>query len=304
MPRIRTIKPEFWQDEKLVGLPDAHRLIFLGLVSLADDAGRLLDKPVKIEADLFDGESDRRRDVVEALANLSRIGVIRRGFTASGQRIVEVTNWKRHQRVDHPNMAAAFPEIVRLLEVADIREPFANGSRRDREALAHHTNDQRPVPTTSTNDRGPASRARGEELVDDGVVAHAVQLAAAANHAIAARFGNAFNPLIATSGPTHVAVQKLAAAAVPLAFACDHIGRHPLASLDKPPRALGYFVPSTIEQWDAHTARMAMGETARPPQQDVAEVQDRFLAIRFAREGDPEWQTVCRAHGWEWELAA
>jgi len=149
--RIRTIKPEFWQDEKLVGLPDVTRLLFLGLVSLADDAGRLLDKPVKIEADLFDGEQDRRREVVESLANLSRIGVIRRGFTASGQRIIEITNWKRHQRVDHPNYAASFPEIVTPYEDTPIREAFANHSREIREALASHTNDLRPVPTTSTS---------------------------------------------------------------------------------------------------------------------------------------------------------
>ena len=160
MARIRTIKPEFWQDEKMVRLPDAARLIFLGLVSLADDAGRLLDKPVKIEADLFDGEQDRRRDVLESLANLSRIGVIRRGFTASGQRIIEITNWTIYQRVDHPNYAAAFPEIITPLEDSDIRETFASDSRDIREGFAHHTNDLRPVPTTSTNDLSAPRKRR------------------------------------------------------------------------------------------------------------------------------------------------
>lgn len=152
MPRIRTIKPEFWQDEKLTPLSDVDRLLFLFLVSSADDCGRVLDKPVKIEADMFDGETDRRQDVCDALANLSRIGRIRRGKTASGQRIIEIVNWGKHQKVDHPNIKSAFPEIVEPYEDTDIREAFANHSRAAREPLAHHTNDQRPVPTTSTND--------------------------------------------------------------------------------------------------------------------------------------------------------
>lgn len=159
MARIRTIKPEFWQDEKLTPLPDVDRLLFLFLVSTADDCGRLLDKPIKIEADMFDGEQDRSRDIREALARLSRIGRIRRGKTASGQRIIEVVNWAKHQRVDHPNLRSAFPEIIEVIEDTEIREAFANDSRGIREALAHHTNDQRPVPATNDSRRG-AARSR------------------------------------------------------------------------------------------------------------------------------------------------
>ncbi len=171
MARIRTIKPEFWQDEKLTPLSDVARLVFLFLISSADDCGRVLDKPIKIEADLFDGEQDRSRDVRESLANLSRIGRIRRGKTASGQRIIEIVNWAKHQRIDHPNKAAAFPEIVDTYEDTDIREAFANDSRMIREPLAHHTNDQRPVPTTSTTDhvRRAKQPRRAPGVVSDEV---------------------------------------------------------------------------------------------------------------------------------------
>ena len=160
MARIRTIKPEFWQDEKLTPLPDVARLVFLFLISSADDCGRVLDKPIKIEADLFDGEHDRSRDVRESLANLSRIGRIRRGKTASGQRIIEIVNWSKHQRIDHPNKAAAFPEIVEPYEDTDIREAFANDSRIIPESFAHHTNDLRPVPVPTTSDRVRRTKAR------------------------------------------------------------------------------------------------------------------------------------------------
>ena len=74
MARIRTLKPEFWQDEKMVRLPDTTRLVFLGLLSMADDFGRLVFNPKLIEAMLFDPDGpDRSRDVRDSLATLSRI---------------------------------------------------------------------------------------------------------------------------------------------------------------------------------------------------------------------------------------
>jgi hypothetical protein len=103
MPRIRTIKPEFWGDEKLAPMEPITRLVFLGLISMADDAGRLLDSVKQIDAMLFPLTEDSAR---ESLAILSRTGRIQRGTTASGQRVIQIVNW-RHQRVDHPNMSAA-----------------------------------------------------------------------------------------------------------------------------------------------------------------------------------------------------
>ena len=141
MARIRTMKPEMWQDEKLAPLDPLTRLVFLGLISMADDAGRVLDNVRLIDAFIFPETEDSSR---EALASLSRIARVRRGTTASGQRIIEIANWTKHQKIDHPNFSAALPKIVKLQEVTP---PLANGSRGAREALAPHTNDQyqRPI---------------------------------------------------------------------------------------------------------------------------------------------------------------
>lgn len=147
MPRIRTLKPEFWQDEKLSPCDPLTRLVFLGLVSLADDAGRLVDNLRLIDAQIFPNTSDTAH---EALMRLSGMGRIRRGITASGQRIIEIVNWNRHQKIQHPNLRGALPEIVEDQPVTVIHEALMNGSRGAHEPLTHHTNDQRP--TTSTND--------------------------------------------------------------------------------------------------------------------------------------------------------
>jgi hypothetical protein len=138
------MKPEFWADEKLSPMEPITRLVFLGLISMADDAGRLVDSLKQIDAFIFPNSDDSAR---ESLANLSRAGRVKLGETASGQRIIQIVNWK-HQKVDHPNLSAALPPIVK-----EVSPPLANQSRTSRDEFATLSV---PVPTistgTSTND--------------------------------------------------------------------------------------------------------------------------------------------------------
>lgn len=128
MPRIRSMKPEFFSDEKLARLDPVTRLLFLGLVSMADDAGRLVDVAKVIEAFVFPFE-DRSADVHDGVKQLCDIGRIVRGTTGSGQRIIEIVNFTRHQRIDRPNLARALPEIV---DYDKVSKPFARPSTKDR----------------------------------------------------------------------------------------------------------------------------------------------------------------------------
>lgn len=153
MPRIRTIKPEFWGDEKLGPLPPIDRLVFLGLVSMADDCGRLLDSVKVIDAFVFPHTDDTCGPSLESLANLSRIA---RGTTSSGQRVLQIINWTKHQKVDHPNTKAALPQLVAEPRVmrrhTEIRESLATASRPARDSTS--TNDQRPTTTDRRADHG------------------------------------------------------------------------------------------------------------------------------------------------------
>lgn len=112
MARIRTIKPEFWGDEKLAPLPPIDRLVFLGLIGMADDAGRVVDTIRAIDGFIFPETEDSARESIDKLVDLGRID---RGVTASGQRILQIVNWD-HQKIDKPNMAAALPPVVILDE--------------------------------------------------------------------------------------------------------------------------------------------------------------------------------------------
>lgn len=109
MARIRTIKPEFWSDDKLGPLDPTTRLVFLGLVSQADDAGRLVDSVKRLNGLLFPFTED---DAGPCISLLSTLGVISRGTAANGQRVIQITGWSRHQYIEKPNLRAVLPPIV------------------------------------------------------------------------------------------------------------------------------------------------------------------------------------------------
>lgn len=127
MARIRTIKPGFWSDEKLAPLDPITRLVFLGLISNADDAGRLIDSVRMIDGMLFPFSEHSSREAIETLARLSRVLRYR---SASGQPILQICNWEEHQRVDNPSahvLPAPTPEDIAAQQFdTSSREPSEN----------------------------------------------------------------------------------------------------------------------------------------------------------------------------------
>ena len=49
MPRIRTIKPEFFTDEVIAQMSPLARIAFEGLWCHADKSGRLEDRPARLK---------------------------------------------------------------------------------------------------------------------------------------------------------------------------------------------------------------------------------------------------------------
>jgi hypothetical protein len=136
MARIRTIKPEFWGDEKMAPLSAVDRLVFLGLISMADDAGRTVDNIKTVDGFIFPETDESSRD---SLANLASTGRIIRYTSESGQKLIQVANWLRHQKVDRPSryVLPAPAECSR-----ECRESIDKDSRSD---LGPTTVDQRPT---------------------------------------------------------------------------------------------------------------------------------------------------------------
>lgn len=111
--RIRTIKPEFWANEKMAGMPDAARLLAIGLLNYADDDGFFWANEKMIRGALcpFDDDSTIIR---RSLAQLASIGYIRLGKAKDGRECGEVVNFSKHQRIDRPK-----PSEIKGLAVFD-----------------------------------------------------------------------------------------------------------------------------------------------------------------------------------------
>lgn len=77
--RTRVVKPEFWRDWKIGGLPREVRLFYIGLWNEADDSGWLRWDPEQLVLDLFPRDGEEVRPMLEDWGHLlQEAGRIRR----------------------------------------------------------------------------------------------------------------------------------------------------------------------------------------------------------------------------------
>lgn len=97
--RIRTIKPDFWANEKMASLEPFDRLLAIGLLNLADDKGYFRSHPAVVAGHLFPFEKNGRSLVEKGLSNLAKTGFICR----LGHEISHVVNFTTHQKINRPS---------------------------------------------------------------------------------------------------------------------------------------------------------------------------------------------------------
>jgi len=100
--RIRTVKPEWLQDERLALASAEARVLSIALILLADDYGNGRANSVVLGATVFPGEDSPRTTFVAAAEELIKIRFVR-FYEVDGQRYFSIRNWSKHQRVDHPS---------------------------------------------------------------------------------------------------------------------------------------------------------------------------------------------------------
>lgn len=87
MARIRQIKPDFFRSEDVANLEPIARLLFVGLWTLADREGRLLDRPRRIAIELF--PYDRMDDKIDLLLG----SLAARGFIDRSDGRIRILRW-------------------------------------------------------------------------------------------------------------------------------------------------------------------------------------------------------------------
>lgn len=102
--RIRTIKPEWLEDEKLAALSDEARLLSVALLLLADDHGRGRASPLYLASRVwcYGDASETLAKVSRGLRELAAAGYAT-FYKVKGQQYFAIRNWTKHQRVDKPS---------------------------------------------------------------------------------------------------------------------------------------------------------------------------------------------------------
>lgn len=102
MARKRMISPEIWESSSFSKLSDFAKLIFIGLISNADDSGKGKASPSYIRSRVFPNDEDRRvTDIKKALSEIA-LNMSITFYEVEGDSFYLLTNWSRWQKIDRP----------------------------------------------------------------------------------------------------------------------------------------------------------------------------------------------------------
>jgi uncharacterized phage protein (TIGR02220 family) len=99
MARIRTIKPDFWTDEKIVELPMEVRLFFIGSWNFADDNGNLQRSAKKLKMQIFPADAI---DCEPLIQELLTHGLLTE-YEVDGEKFLHIKGFKEHQVINRPS---------------------------------------------------------------------------------------------------------------------------------------------------------------------------------------------------------
>lgn len=109
MARKRMIDPNFWSDEKLGECSIQERLLFMGLISNADDEGYGRANPKLLKSLIFPYDDLRASDLEKWLSHLGRLNIVVL-FKYDGQTYYNLPNFLKHQTINKPTKST-FPHV-------------------------------------------------------------------------------------------------------------------------------------------------------------------------------------------------
>lgn len=105
MARIRTIKPSLWADESVAELSRDARLLLIGLISFADDAGRFVASTAAIAGYVYPHDDLPAARVRRWLEEVEGVGIVRL-YRVGAREYGHFPKWSDHQKI---NRAQASP---------------------------------------------------------------------------------------------------------------------------------------------------------------------------------------------------
>lgn len=126
MARARNIKPGFFKNEYLGTADPFVSLLFAGLWTLADKAGILEDRPLRIKAELFPYRDGF--DINGYLTVLERLLFIHR-YEVDGIKLIQIAKFSQHQNPHHTEKDSEYKSFDEYTKscVVTVKQPLNNG---------------------------------------------------------------------------------------------------------------------------------------------------------------------------------
>jgi len=169
VPRIRTIKPEFWRNKDLAKLSEFTRLMAIAVLNLADDEGFFEADPMLVRGDVFPFEDNSLR-THGALTELSRAGYLEIRKTKSKGEIGRVCNFERHQVINRPTPS-------KLRDLFDSTNEIVDENTITDDSLRTHGGLTERSVLEEEQGTGKGNRERNREQGCKGAIAPAVCVA-------------------------------------------------------------------------------------------------------------------------------
>jgi len=163
MGRIRTIKPDFFTSEDIVGLSPLARLLYIATWCEADREGRLIWRPKTFKLRYMPGDDCD----IEALASeLIDAGVVVI-YEADGLAYAEIPSFTRHQVINNRETASTIPPMsIHASPTCELPVTDASPTRDDATGTPLMGRERKGSNSTRHASRD-SSQARGTRLPDD-----------------------------------------------------------------------------------------------------------------------------------------
>jgi uncharacterized phage protein (TIGR02220 family) len=121
MPRIRTIKPEFFLSDDILDLSPLARLLYIGLWCHADKEGRLKNQR-SLKTQIIPEEQNKYPALLQELVSNNHVHI----YAVDGNEFLYLPTFRRHQRPHHTEKESIIPPYGSELTV---KQPLFNGRK-------------------------------------------------------------------------------------------------------------------------------------------------------------------------------
>lgn len=128
MARRRMIDPHFWESDDVAQLTIFERLLFIGMISNADDFGKGQANPMFLRSKIFPYDDISTNDIETALEKVKRHMNIMI-YEVNEKKYYKLNKWNEWQNVPHPTKST-------------IPDPFKNDSRTIQESFKNDSGNE------------------------------------------------------------------------------------------------------------------------------------------------------------------